>query len=113
MIRNTESRSCYDFDNNQTVKSLPNVTEQCRCPFPFAPDVCSEREVNNIQLDAEDDSEDEGGAVKYSQEEATISDLTKETDSAEFKDFMKTVPMTGDLEIDQEIVSFYRNKFCS
>lgn len=32
-------------------------------------------------------------------------------DSQEFVDFMKTVPLTGDEEVDEEIFSFYRTKF--
>lgn len=35
----------------------------------------------------------------------------KITDNAEFVDFMKTVPLTGDDEVDDEIFSFYRTKF--
>lgn len=32
-------------------------------------------------------------------------------DSQEFKNFVKTIPLTGDVEVDEEIVKFYRTKF--
>lgn len=35
----------------------------------------------------------------------------RESDSPNFIEFMKTVPLTGDTEIDEEIFNFYRNKF--
>lgn len=35
----------------------------------------------------------------------------KETDAADFVNFMQTVPLTGDDEVDDEIFSFYRTKF--
>lgn len=37
----------------------------------------------------------------------------RESDSTNFIEFMKTVPLTGDAEIDEEIFNFYRNKFNS
>lgn len=33
------------------------------------------------------------------------------SDSPEFSEFMGTVPLTGDADIDEEIINFYRNKF--
>lgn len=106
-----ETRSCHKYDVDRKHKSLPTISEECRCSFSSAAEVSNDQEVDNDQPDSnESDNEDEDAV---SVQEASISDLTKETDSAEFKDFMKTVPLTGELEIDQEIFNFYRNKFCS
>ncbi|XP_045478661.1 kinesin-like protein KIF6 [Harmonia axyridis] len=38
-------------------------------------------------------------------------EFLKESDSPHFKEFMKSVPLTGDKEVDEEIMSFYRSKF--
>ncbi|XP_072386507.1 kinesin-like protein KIF6 [Diabrotica undecimpunctata] len=35
-----------------------------------------------------------------------------ETDTTEFKEFMKNVTLTGSADIDKEIFDFYRSKFC-
>ncbi|KAF2881325.1 hypothetical protein ILUMI_24841, partial [Ignelater luminosus] len=32
-------------------------------------------------------------------------------DSEDFKNFVKTIPLTGDVEVDEEIIKFYRTKF--
>nr|XP_022918414.1 kinesin-like protein KIF6 [Onthophagus taurus] len=37
--------------------------------------------------------------------------LIKTTDTPEFIEFMKTIPLTGDFEVDDEIFNFYRSKF--
>ncbi|GJQ64971.1 KIF6 [Trypoxylus dichotomus] len=37
--------------------------------------------------------------------------LRKPDDTAEFLNFMKTIPLTGDIEVDEEIFNFYRTKF--
>ncbi|XP_044749830.1 kinesin-like protein KIF6 [Coccinella septempunctata] len=37
--------------------------------------------------------------------------LYRGSDSAQFKEFMKSVPLTGDKEVDEEILNFYRSKF--
>lgn len=39
--------------------------------------------------------------------------LYQKTDSSGFVEFMKTIPLTGDPEIDEEIFKFYRSKFIS
>ncbi|XP_023013193.2 uncharacterized protein [Leptinotarsa decemlineata] len=36
----------------------------------------------------------------------------QETDTFEFREFMKTITLTGDVEVDKEIYNFYRSKFC-
>lgn len=102
----TECEYNYDPDLN----SLPSIPECYKCPFPSIADVSAEQESGNNQLDGKDGLGNENG-VKPEDPEA--SNLTKDIDSVEFKEFMKTVPLTGDAEIDNEIYNFYRNKFCS
>lgn len=41
-----------------------------------------------------------------------FADYFNNSDTLEFKDFMKTVKLSGVSEIDEEIVNFYRSKFC-
>lgn len=42
---------------------------------------------------------------------ATLENFFEQTDSQDFIDFMYTVPLTGDEEVDDEIFKFYRLKF--
>ncbi|KAG5895614.1 hypothetical protein JTB14_017723 [Gonioctena quinquepunctata] len=64
-------------------------------------------EPNDFVTEAEEqigDGEVDGGIT-------TSSDYFEESDSSDFVEFMKTVPLTGDDDVDREIFSFYRSKF--
>lgn len=37
--------------------------------------------------------------------------LFENSDSIQFREFMKTIPLTGDKDVDEEILNFYRLKF--
>ncbi|XP_018564789.1 kinesin-like protein KIF6 [Anoplophora glabripennis] len=97
----------YEYNNNPALQSFPSIPECNTCPFPSIDDDPDEEESQNDEAAAEN----EVGEGKY-EENSKNSDLIKETDSMQFKEFMKTVPLTGDTEIDTEIFNFYRTKFC-
>lgn len=41
----------------------------------------------------------------------TSSNIDNLNEDKRFKDFIKNIPLTGDHEVDEEIIQFYRNKF--
>lgn len=43
--------------------------------------------------------------------ESTSSNLNNLKEEKKFIDFIKSIPLTGDVEVDEEIIQFYRNKF--
>lgn len=57
------------------------------------------------------DSTSKFDGLKALETKRNFEKFLKESDSREFIDFMETVPLTGDDEVDDEIFSFYRTKF--
>lgn len=54
---------------------------------------------------------DASDSVEKTSDVAKTRNYFNENDGSEFIEFMKTIPLTGDEEIDEEIFNFYRNKF--
>lgn len=80
----------------------------------------SHRSIHSIEYSQTQLKKDESKEPCNKCEQTTrisLSDIDKskqffnESDGPQFIEFMKTIPLTGDEEIDEEIFNFYRNKF--
>ncbi|KAK9870098.1 hypothetical protein WA026_006192 [Henosepilachna vigintioctopunctata] len=92
------------ISSNRTLGAdLDNLNDK-KIQSPKIGEKSSDREIMRVELP-------EKSKVSSKPEPELLTDLHKATDSAEFKEFIKSIPLTGDREVDEEIFNFYRSKF--
>lgn len=93
---NTHNNFNYVNDKNLTIISNENIDFTDNNLVITDNTNCNQVELNKSKNNTVED---------------TSTDLFKVGDSENFKEFMSTIQLTGEKEIDEEIVSFYRTKF--
>lgn len=94
-------------ENEKTIKNLERMVvgeEVCENDFVAEPESLSIIETK-VSDNPESISFETNETNKY------FLKFLEKDDSNKFVDFMKTVPLTGDDEVDYEIFNFYRTKF--